>query len=485
MLPKPEHVFNREIEWRILTDFALSLEADVRMGVVSGRRRQGKTYLLRSLTDATNGFYFTASESTAVDGLREYALALAEHIDTTVPPALRDWDEAIRLTYELVPDGLIVIDEFPYLMKASPELPSLIQRALDPRGLAHRGSRARLLLCGSAMSVMGRLLSGTAPLRGRAGLELLIHPFDYETSARFWNIDDPRLAVLVHSIVGGTPAYRRAFVRGDIPASLDDFDDWVKRTVLNPGMPLFREARYLLAEETEIRDVALYNSVLGAIAAGNHARGRIASYIGRKDSELSHPLTVLQDAGLVAREDDPFHAKRSVFRIAEPLITFYEVVLRRPWALLEQRQADAVWRSSQPSFLAQVVGPHFEALCRTFTLRKGFELFGDLPADVAAGTVPDPARRTQIQVDIVVLAPAESGVPRKLLALGEAKWGKIMGVRHLDRLRRARDLLGAKGFDTSTTRLVCFGGNGFDPELRGAADQSDVLLVGLNDLYTG
>src|SRR2546430_10365681 len=103
-----------------------------------------------------------------------------------------------------------------------------------------------------ALPILGRLLSGPAPLRGRAGLELVVHPFGYRDAARFWEITDPKLAVLVHSVVGGTPAYRRELLREDTPANLADFDAWVIRTVLNPQTPLFREARYLLAEETEI-----------------------------------------------------------------------------------------------------------------------------------------------------------------------------------------------------------------------------------------
>jgi len=87
-----------------------------------------------------------------------------------------------------------------------------------------------------------------------AGLELIVQPFGYREAARFWGISDPRLAVLVHSVVGGTPAYRRELVRQDAPAGLSDFDTWVTRTALNPQTPLFREARYLLAKETEIDD---------------------------------------------------------------------------------------------------------------------------------------------------------------------------------------------------------------------------------------
>jgi hypothetical protein len=77
----------------------------------------------------------------------------------------------------------------------------------------------------------------------------------------------------VHAVVGGTPAYRREFIRSDAPSGPDDFDAWVRRTALNPQTPLFREARYLLAEETDIREPAIYHSVLAAIAGGNTTNG--------------------------------------------------------------------------------------------------------------------------------------------------------------------------------------------------------------------
>lgn len=98
----------------------------------------------------------------------------------------------------------MIIDEFPFLSRVSPALPSIIQRELGPGGSGQE-SGARLVLCGSAMSVMGGLLAGQAPLRGRAGLELVVHPFRYREAARFWDIEDPRLAVLVHAIVGEPP----------------------------------------------------------------------------------------------------------------------------------------------------------------------------------------------------------------------------------------------------------------------------------------
>jgi uncharacterized protein len=484
-LAKPPRIFDRDFEWSALATFATSRSIRARLGIVSGRRRQGKTFLLRALAEAAGAFYFAAAETTKADSLRDFGSALAAYTGALAPYAISDWNAAIRVLRETLPEGLVIIDEFPYLIKADPALPSLLQRALDEQASGHPRGDTKFLLCGSAMSVMGGLLAGSAPLRGRSSLELVIQPFDYRTAAGFWQTNaDAKLAVLVHSIVGGTPAYREEFVAEDVPASRDDFDGWVTRTVLNPAIPLFREARYLLAEETEIREPALYNSVLGAIAAGNATSGGIANYVGRRSSEVMHPLNVLEDSGLVTREIDPFHARKSLYRIAEPLIAFYEAIMRRTWVQLEQRQASTVWRRQRPTFLANVVGPHFEALCRDWASRADEEVFGGFPAVVAAGTVSDPGNKTQIQVDVAVLSAADPGEQRKILSLGEAKWGETLGMGHLERLRRARDLLSVKGYDTSATILACYGGASFSADLAAAARTDPrIQLVDLARLY--
>jgi len=265
---------------------------------------------------------------------------------------------------------------------------------------------------------------------------------------------------------------------------LANLGDWVARTVLNPAVPLFREARYLLAQETGIREPALYNSVLAAIAEGNATRGGIANFVGRKSAELVHPLNVLEDSGLIVRQADPFHGRRSVFQITEPLIAFYEAVMRSTWSQFEQRQAAAVWRRQQAKFSSKLVGPHFESLCRAWAAEVGLEAFGDLPAQVSAGSVTDPGGHRQIEGDVAVLGPGLPGEPRRVLSLGEAKWGDVMDVRHIERLRRARDLLSVKGYDTATTVLTCYSGAGFSEELtKQAAADPRILLVGLDRLY--
>jgi uncharacterized protein len=84
---------------------------------------------------------------------------------------------------------------------------------------------------------------------------------------------------------------------------------------------------------------------------------------------------------------------------------------------------------------------------------------------------------------VVVFAPARAGQPRRILSLGEAKWGQVMGPGHIARLARARDLLAAKGYDTTDTVLACYSAAGFTDELRVAAGEGRVALIDVAHLY--
>ncbi len=487
-LTRPPEMFDRDAEWADLVAFAQDATMGVQLGVVSGRRRQGKTFLLYALAQATAGFYFAATEATEGESLRRLGRALAEHVSAPAPFQLESWEQAVDALLHLGRDRAttVVIDEFPYLVRASPSLPSVIQRALTPGRAEREGSRARLLLCGSALSFMGGLLSGSAPLRGRAGLELAVPTLDFRLAAQFWGAGDPRLAVQLHAVVGGTPAYRREYVRDDTPAGLDDFDDWVTRAVLSPTSPLFREARYLLAEEPDLRDHALYHSVLAAVADGNRSRGGIAGYIGRKATDLQHPLTVLEDAGLLTRDADPLRAAQGTYRIAEPLITFYQAVMRPAWPRLERRRAAEVWAGARRRFDSAVLGPHFENMCRSWLQDfAAADTVRGVVGSVGRTTLTDPDGRTSHEIDIVALGEPRHE-RRAVLGLGEVKWGERMGIGHLERLRRIRDIVSRrKNVDASEAVLFCASGTGFHADLLDAAGRGEVELVGLDRLYHG
>lgn len=489
-MERPADMFDRDEEWAALEGFCEDPTPGATLGVVTGRRRQGKSFLLEAACEQTGGFYHQALEGTATESLRLFGERFAAHTGAVAPLAFSSWPDAIDAVLDLGSAGptTVVIDEFPYLMKAAPELPSAVQAALGPRRAERTASRTRLILCGSALSVMGRLLAGSAPLRGRAALELVVPSLDFRLARSFWGIEDPLLAARLHAVVGGTPAYRD-FARGDAPRGSDDFDAWVVRTVLNRNSPLFREARYLLAEEPDLRDPGLYSSVLAAVATGAVTRGAISNAVGRGADELGHPLTVLAAAGFLVKADDLLRDRRPVWRIAEPLIAFYHAVVRPVFGQLEARgQAARTWSGRRATFASQVVGPNFEEICRTWTsMYASAETLGtDDLGEVGHGAVHDHEQRAAMQFDVVALGPAD-GRRRRLVALGEAKWGIQLGLEHLDRLRRGMHLVErTNNLDVSSTRSLLFSAIGFTDELRAvAASDPNVVLVDLGRLYEG
>jgi len=157
--------------------------------------------------------------------------------------------------------------------------------------------------------------------------------------------------------------------------------------------------------------------------------------------------------------------------------------MRPQWGQLETGRAAAVWRDARQRFSAHVLGPHFEELCRQYAVAAPPSVFGVLPGEVGSGVVGDSAGRTSIQVDVVVLAPAAPSASRRVLSLGEAKYGEVMGIKHVERLRRARDLLSQRGYDTREVVLACYSAAGFSRELL-STDDPRLRLIGPDELYT-
>lgn len=179
---RPRELFDREAEWDGLVGFARDPWPGATLGLVSGQRRLGRTYLLEALTRATGGFYFGAQEAAEAESMLRLGEQLARHTGASRPPTgWRRWDDAIdallaRGDRRPIP---VVIDGFPELVRQSPSLPTVIGGAYRRLHDGQQHSRARLLLCGSDMPVMKRLLSGPSPLRGPADLELVVHPPDF------------------------------------------------------------------------------------------------------------------------------------------------------------------------------------------------------------------------------------------------------------------------------------------------------------------
>lgn len=488
ILPLPPGTVGRSTEWDSLVEFAGSEVNHATLGIVWGRRRIGKSYLLSQLCDH-NGLYYEAVRGSASEALGELGAAMAAAVGAPAPLDLPDWDAAISALMRLGRDRpfVVVLDEYPYLREQSPELDSIIQRAFGPRSPLRNETQCRLILCGSAISVMSELLTGTAPLRGRAGLDMRISPFDYRDALQLYGTEDLRLAMHLYSIIGGVAAYARDMVDDDLPESMDELGDWTARRVLSPSAPLSREVELLLSEDpttSQARKVNLYHATLAAIALGRRTPGRMADYVKISGPRLDPILRSLVSAQFVDRLLDPIRDNRPTYHPGDPMIRFHYAVIRPNHSRLGRHGADlmALWEGLGDTFSSNVVGPTFESMARHWlTYYADASPMADGPIHIGSTvTTVDGKER---EVDLVVARDdGERIADRSVAAIGEAESGEAITFSHLNRLEAIRRSLGSRGEDAS---LVLVGSRFAENLVNKTATRNDVELVDLDRLYHG
>lgn len=490
---RPPDLFDRESEWSDLERFVTSPTPGTRVGVLYGRRRLGKSFLLRRLAREFDGSYHMAIEQEPVPARQRFADEVAAGLGLA-PGQLqfRDWTEALHATIGLQDRRrLLIIDELPYLL-AHPqgaELPSVLQALVDESRDVSDAPPHRIIVCGSALAVMSELLSGGKPLRGRAELDLLLRPFGYRATAEFYGISDPQVAFHLYSILGGVPGYRDLLAEAS-PQTDGDLEHLLLDTVCNPSHALFGEAAYLLREDPRVTDRALYYSVLAAIAGDATNPARIGAFLGRDARSLAHPMDVLTTAGFVVKDDDLLLQRRPTFRVADPIVRFQELVIAPRSAAFEDRRTEAAWQDALPTIRSQIFGPAFEALAREWTRHSASsETTGGSIGEVGTTVVNDAVGRAQHQVDVVALAAGQrrQSPHASVRVLGEAKDSdRQRRIDDLERLDGIRGLLAKRGVDATSAKLLLFGRSGFDRELSTAAEaRDDVELVDLERIRYG
>jgi uncharacterized protein len=483
---KPENLFARDREWTRLVEFIDSPLDACLLGLVYGRRRQGKTTLLQHLCSEHDGFYWQATETEATANLDSLSAAWSRYTGSPGPIRFASWDDAFdHLTRPNKRPTPIVLDEIGRVIAKAPSVPSIIQRHLAPVGTSAKSNWTRLVLCGSAFGQMRRLLDGSAPLRGRASLELVVQPFDYRTAADFWGVrDNPSSAFELFCYVGGTPAYP-TFAAGDLP-SPGNIERWVLRRLLDPSSALFREGRIVIAEDTELVDQQLYWGLLGAVASGRRRWAELDETLGAKRGSLSHALRTVIDAGWLVRREDPVRQNRSTYDLREPLVRFHRLVIEPNAHNLEIGvDARKVWRESEATVAALILGPQLEQLAFDWSL-----LFADHNTFGGSVATVGPTTIGSLRLDLAAVERLPAGGTR-LLALGEVKaLTTRVGIDLLGRLdeacRTAASLFPKSVRSDDDLKRILVSRSGFTNELRRVADRRpEVELVDLDRLYNG
>lgn len=497
-MDKPSDVFDRDDEWQDLADFAGSALPGMRIAIVYGRRRQGKSYLLRRLADAASGLYHLATEQAEPISLRRFGDSLASWAGLSAGAfGFTGWEQALTTAVEVMAGEtsrdtppLLILDEFPYLINETPGLPSIVQGLYDALGpgAGDRGVPLRLILCGSAISVMGGLLSGTKALRGRGALDLRVRPFGYRDARAYWGIGSPAAAFAHNAIVGGTPGYRELVLNPEIPEDPGQIDRWLARNVMRPAMPLFDEARRVVHEDPRIRDAATYSSVLGIVASGESSPTKIGGLLERPATSLAHQLSMLESAGFIDRRQDLLFDRRPVITVTDPLIRFHQLVIEPYQADLEAGHGRRVLAETRHTIESKILGPHFESFAAQWVSRYAYDEAGLAVGPVGSTVIACREHKKPHEIDVVALArgsrPRTGNAP--VVFIGEAKnRDRRPGLAELRRLQHIRDLLTASGHDAGEAALGLFSPAGFTDDVRAEARRlgGNLLLAGLDTLY--
>lgn len=397
--------------------------------VVWGRRRVGKTRLLVDWCNARRGLYVVADQSTAALQRAYFAAVVATVFPGFADVEYRDWGALLR---RLAADAKqarwrrpLVIDELPYLVESSPELPSVLQRFVD-----HDAKDAGLpvVIAGSSQRMMqGLVLDAAAPLYGRARELMPLLPLGAGWLPNAFPRLTPTQAVEWFAVWGGAP-HHWELVRGlggsaTLETSLD-------RLVLSPSGPLHREPDQLLMEEQP--PATSLRPILDAIGMGAHRLVEIGARVGVSATSLSRPIQRLIELGLVEREipfgDSEKGQKRSLYRIADPFFRLWFRVVAPHRSFLAQANAAArvaLWRKHR----AHLVAEAWEQMCRASVPRLD-------------GGQWAPARRSWQasgpEWDVVALS-----VDGRDALVGEVKWHEAGAT--LAQVRGALGELRAKG----------------------------------------
>ncbi len=286
-----------------------------------GKRRVGKTELIKQFISKKPSIYYLADKRTDHDQLVELGKRIGKFfLDSVVERnGFRNWMDVFEYLKEHAKKPFILaIDEYPYLTDGDSSTGSLFQKGWDEY---LKGSPVFLILCGSSISMMEHeTLSHTAPLYGRRTAEFLIEPMMYHNSREFYPEHFSFTKFIeFYTLSGGMPAYLSQF------AAYSNRKKAVEELVFNRNGPLSREIEFLLKEET--RESKTYLSILSAIALGSHKFGEIIGKTGLEKNVLNKYLSVLSRLFFIKRETpitekNPEKSKKSLYFLSDLFLDF-------------------------------------------------------------------------------------------------------------------------------------------------------------------
>lgn len=479
-----DRIVNRNQEMRELKD--LSKSGEPSLGLLYGRRRVGKTFLLRNTWKKSDFFYFLFADETAEQNRKELLHELKQtHLPDLHIEDYPNWRTIFRLLLSISEDNplVVILDEFQHLMSDSreEETPSKLSAVWEET----ENIPITLLLCGSEISMMRSLNEGKgAPLYGRFDWAHRIEPFTYLEASEMMGDRSSREKIKTFAIYGGIPSYLDAIPKG---ASLKEH---VIENILSPRGPVHLQIESLFQQEKGIRDAGAYHSILTAIASGNTTVNEIAQasgITGEGNVNARDKLKTLRALFLVDREKNR-DSKKGPYRyyIKDHGVNFWYRFVRPHRSRLELEAYETIWNEIIQPSLNTYTGQVFEHICR-----QSYDHFCSHwnlpPAERWDRWQAKDKNRNQIEIDIV------SDLVDGSILTGEIKWSSqpIDPKIHYDLVKDLENLSNSgRGWaeraldEKQSSGHIYFSAGGFTDSFQELAHQnSQIKLIELDDLF--
>ena len=383
---------------------ALHSDTPSALVVVYGRRRLGKSTLIRKVFEEED-VYYMADNTDSTQQRRLLAKALGYKFEGFDRVEYPDWESLFtQLNYRAESHFCLCIDEFPFIVKVDATLPSVLQKLLDTKSLKYT-----IVLCGSSQQMMqGLVLDASEPLYGRADTIIRLEPIKVKYLQEVLHTDGVS-TVEEYAVWGGVPRYWELRVREH------SMMEAIKYHILDVNGTLYEEPARLFMDD--LSQTTLSSTLLSLVGNGVNRLSEIAGKTGRPSTELSRPMGKLVSLGFIDREipfgESARSTKRSIYKVADPFMSFFYRYVIPNRSMIALGRSEMVCRMVQNS-LSEYVAACWETLCRHAV--SGNVLDGTV-WNVAGRWWGSIARDRSVELDVV----AES-LDRKKVLIGECKW---------------------------------------------------------------
>ena len=438
--------------------------------IIYGRRRVGKTALINEFCKGKPTIYFSALSASSQENLEALSKAIytCKNPDSSTAPTYRSYEDALdEITRTSKQQRLVfVIDEYPYLAKAEKSFSSRLQHIIDHQW---QDGQLYLILCGSSMSFMEyQVLGYESPLYGRRTAQFKIQALTYREMTKFHPNLSNQDQALLYGVTGGIPHYINKL---DVD---DNLDDALLENLFNTSSYLFEEPENLLKQE--LREPAIYNSVISSIAGGASRLNEIATKVGLESGICTKYLKVLLDLGILKKETPITEqtGKKTIYAIDDNFFRFWYRFVPRNMSVISAGRMRQVYELAAKRFYPDYMGLVFEKMCQEYLKRYA----ADLPillSDVGQWWGTDAKTRKEIQIDIVG-TPVEG----KEYLIGSCKYrNDKIGMDELELMQQYASVFRKDGI----FHYFIFSKGGFTQELLEAEKQGKVTLLTMDDLY--